>query len=218
MSTHRVKVGLKFTSPGYISKPYWPERDVVINISKEIHPKLGPAKKEAALNAQLEKMGITPAEYARIQTRASRPFYTASDADDGTGEIVIPARVIHSFINHASMEAPKAVPKIESKGLTFIGVKVGDGNGLAALRTGMDQSKSVPFGRFVVLEESNQRSWQEDRAIADFTATGIFEIDDEVIKPENLRKLFEYGGRWYGIGSSRPQGYGRFTVTQWDVI
>jgi hypothetical protein len=201
-----------------MAKPFWPERNTLINVNKEVHPKLGDAKKEAALNAALDKYGISTADYARIQQRAARPFYTASDADDGSGEIIIPARVIHSFVNNVSQEAPKVVPKVDSKGLTFIGIKVGDGNGLVALRTGMNQTQATDFGRFVVLEESNQRSWQSDKAIANFTATGVFEVDDEVIKPENLRKLFEYGGRWYGIGSSRPQGYGRFTVQTWDAL
>ena len=119
----RVKVAFGFTQSGYT----WPERNELINLSKDVNPRLGEAKKQAALNAALKKRGISAAEYERIKQRAARPFYTVTDADDGTGEIVIPDRVFHSFLNHASQVVPKVIPRIEEKGLTFIGVKTTEG-------------------------------------------------------------------------------------------
>ena len=101
---------------------------------KDVHPKLGDAKKAQAIVAACTKRGVSPAEYEAMLTLSQRPFYTI----DGTrqGEIVIPARVIHSFINNASMAAPKAIAKVESKGLTFIGIKVDNGH----LTTGMHET------------------------------------------------------------------------------
>jgi len=211
-SVKKVQAALTFNGSGYIGLPYWPERNLEINIAKEVHPKLGPAKKEAALQAACEKHGITLEQYQRTCELANRPFYTV----DGTrnGEIVIPQRVIQSFLNHASMSAPKAIPKIAEKGLTFIGVKIADG----FLRTGKTEKNAKKFERFVKMAESNQRSFASDFYIDDFTARGVFQVDEEVIKVEDLRKLMEYGGRWYGIGSARPQGFGRFQVTGWDMV
>lgn len=201
-----VEVGLRFEKPGYIGLPYWPERNQIINITKEVNPKLGEAKKQAALLAALEKRGLTMADYEVVVHKAARPFYT-----NGSEEIVIPERVFQSFINHASMTAPKAIPRIMSKGLTFIGVRIVDGY----LHTG----KTAPdgtFDRFVKLEESNQRSFSSSPYIADFTAEGRLQVDEEIIKAADLRKLVEWAGRWNGIGSARPQGYGRFSVMWWD--
>ena len=42
-------------------------------------------------------------------------------------------------------------------------------------------------------------------------------LHQEIIKATDLQKLIEWGGKWVGIGSARPQGYGRFTVLSWDI-
>lgn len=214
----KVAVGFEFNSPGFIAKPYWPERNDLINIGKDVHPKLGEAKKQAALNAALEKRGLNMTQYEGLVERAARPFYT--DNQMRSGEIVIPARIFQSFLNHASQEAPKAIPRIQQKGLTFIAVKISDGGKKndQFLRTGQHEKDAVHFQRFVKLEESNQRSFTDDLAIENFTASGVFEIDEEIIKESDLRKLIEWGGRYVGIGSARPQGYGRFIVKVWTVL
>jgi len=99
----KVQAALAFNSSGYIGLPYWAERNQQINILKEVNPRLGEAKKAAALLAACEKHGKTKEEYDKLCELAARPFYTA----DGTrqGEIVIPERVIQSFLNHTSMAA-----------------------------------------------------------------------------------------------------------------
>jgi hypothetical protein len=211
MMTH-IEVGLRFSDSGYIGKPFWPETNTLINISKDVHPKLGDAKKQAALAAVCEKRGITIEEYKRIEAKSLYPFYTLGDIR--TAEIVIPQRVIQSFLNHASMAAPKAISHIAEKRLTFIGVKVKDGY----LRTGKTEKNALLFERFVKNEESNQRMFTSDPYIIDFTAKGILLVDEEIIKEGDLKKLIEYGGRMYGIGTARPQGYGRFAVSCWELI
>jgi hypothetical protein len=211
-----VSVRLQFGDPGYVGLPYWPERNDLINLSKDVHAKLGPAKKEAAIVAACEKRGWTKADYEAKLEKSMHPFYT--DNDLRTGMIVIPQRVIQSFLNNTSQECPKAIPRIASKGLTFVGIRVTDGKGGKFLRTGKFEKDSLMFSRFVKLENSNQRSWSESAYIRDFTAEGILEVDEEIIKCDDLKKLFEYGGRMYGVGSARPQGFGRFQVMSWTVI
>ncbi len=215
----RISAKLSFGDPGYIGLPYWPERNTLINISKQVHPKLGPAKKEAALLATLEGMGMTRAQYREICELAMRPFYTDNSRRDG--EIVIPQRVIQSFLNNASQSAPRVIPRINSKGLTFIGVTLDGG----CLHTGMHESDAKKFERFVRMagdaksgRGSNQPIWCSSDYIADFIAYGTFMVDEEIVKAEDLRKLMEYGGRWLGVGSARPQGFGRFQVVEWDVM
>lgn len=208
----KIEVGLRFSDSGYIGKPYWPETNVLIDISKDVHPKLGEAKKQAALLAACEKRGIPPSEYQRIEAKSKHPFYTIGEIRDA--EIIIPQRVIQSFINHASMAAPRAIPRIAEKGLTFIGVKLKDGY----LRTGKTEKDAKLFERFVKNEESNQRMFTSDPYIIDFTATGVILLDEEIIRETDLLKLLEYGGRMYGIGTARPQGFGRFSVAVWEPL
>jgi hypothetical protein len=202
-----VNVKISFDDSGYIGLPFWPERNELINIQKEVHPKLQGAKREAAINAALDKRGFNQSDYARLQTLAARPFHTVN------GQIAIPARSFISFINHASMEAPKAIPKIQNKGLTFIAVKVRNGY-LIGDKT--DEDAKV-FGRFVANKESNQRRWDESKYVDQITFSGSLQVDEEIIKPENLKKLIEWGGKMVGIGSSRPQGFGRFRVVEWEA-
>ena len=210
----RVNVALGFTESGYIGLPYWTERDFLINLGKDVNPRLGDAKKAAALTAALEKRGITVEEYERIIERSNRPFYTNNDSDDESGEIVIPQRIFQSFLNHASMEVPKVIPRVADKGLTFIDIKVVDGY----FRTGKTLKDAQVFARFVKMEESNQRSFCQSKYIIDFQATGILMVDESIIKVDDLKKLIQYAGRRIGIGSARPQGYGRFSVIRWNKL
>lgn len=212
----KINVSLQFNELGYVGKPFWPEISQLIDISHDVHPKLGDAKKAAALQAACEKRGLTVADYKTVQERAARPFYTADESRNG--EIIIPARVFQSFINNTCQSAPKALEAYKSKGLTFIGVKPGDGNGGRFFRSGKTVEDAALFSRYVVLAESNQRSMQSDWFLPNFVATGVIDLDEEVITAEKLCRLIEYGGRWYGIGSCRPQGYGRFTVSRWEVL
>ena len=205
----KIQIGLEFGEQGYVAKPFWPETNTIINVMKDVHPKLGEEKKQKAIAASCTKQGITVVEFAAMQERAKNPFYTVN----GRGsEIVIPQRIFQSFLNHTSSQAPKAIPRIESKGLTFIGVKVDGG----FFRTGKTEKDAQRFQRFVKNEESNQRMWADDAYIFDFAATGTLTVDPNIITPENLRKLVEWGGVYVGIGGARPQGFGRFAVIRWE--
>lgn len=205
----QIAIALRFRESGYIAKPFWPERNDLINILKDVHPKLSEAKKQQAINAACEKRGISLEEFRRIKEKAEQPFYTLNGR---SSEIILPERVFKSFLNHVSQVAPKAIPRISEKGLTFIGVRVKDGH----LVTGKTEADALRFDRFVKLEESNQRAFSSDLYITDFAASGILLIDPEVIEWTALRKLVEYGGRMVGIGGARPQGFGRFVVERWE--
>lgn len=179
----KVTVTLSFPDLGYCGKPFWAEKNLLINIAKEVHPKLSEDKKQAAVNAACEKRGIRREDYADLVEKAARPFYTVSGTRDS--EIIIPQRMFQSFLSNASQVAPKAVPRIPSKGLTFMGVRVSDGNGGKFLRTGKTEKDARKFERFVKPEESNQRSLSSDDYIADFQATGVLDIDEESSCPRN---------------------------------
>lgn len=207
----QIAVALRFRESGYIAKPFWPERNDLINILKDVHPKLSEAKKQQAINAACEKRGISPEEFLRIKEKAEQPFYTLNGR---SGEIILPERIFKSFLNHVSQVAPKAIPRISEKGLTFIGVRVKD----SYLVTGKTEADALRFDRFVKLEESNQRAFSSDLYITDFAASGVLLVDPEVIEWTALRKLVEYGGRMVGIGGARPQGFGRFLVERWEKI
>src|SRR5947207_1184847 len=158
-STVRIEAALMFDK--YIGLPYWPERNFLIEIGKSVHPKLGDAKKLQARTAILSKLGKTVEDFERAVVRASRPFYTIDDPDPdlGNGEIIVPARHFLAFLNHASMEAPRVVPKIGNKGMTFLGVKFfGPVDGFLTGKTIVD---AQTFSRFVKMAESNQRVFSE---------------------------------------------------------
>jgi hypothetical protein len=212
----KVKVAFSFNGDGktgYIGQPFWPELNTLINIMKDVHPKLGDAKKQQAIQASCEKQGVSPEEFLRIQAKVeTQHFYTKGDSP--LSEIIIPERQIQSFLNHASMKAPKAIPTIKEKGLTFIGVRVVDGY----LTTGKTEAGASKFERFVVLEGSNQRTFSSSPFIHNFSAEGVLSVDEQIIRLADLCKLCEWGGQWLGIGGARPQGFGRFQVTLWEVL
>jgi hypothetical protein len=211
----KVKVGLQFGKLGYIAKPFWEELSTLIDIGKQVHPRLKGEKRERAIQAELEKRNLTAADYERILQRSKRPFYTDSDDDDGSGEIVIPRHHFTGMLGQTIAIAPKnALDKID-KGLLHIGFQIDDGD---FFRTGKTLADKKVRSALIKMEESNQRSREEHYYISDFLATATLSLDTTCFKPEQLEKYFEWAGRYVGIGSSRQQGYGRFTVSFWDLI
>jgi hypothetical protein len=208
----RIDAALHFNELGYIGRPFWPALSTIININKDVHPKLGEAKKLAALTAACEKRNLTIDQYRALEEKAAHPFYTVGELK--SGEIIIPQRIVQSFLNHASMKSPRAIPTIQEKGLTFIGVKIEGGS----LHTGKTEKDTGKFERFVKNQASNERMWTVDITLPEFDATGIIVLDEEIIGPDDLFKLMQYGGKMFGIGTARPQGYGRFTIPKWTVL
>jgi hypothetical protein len=211
-----VRIALTFgeEGQGYIGLPYWPELATLINIGKEIHPKLKGAKREQALQAELDKRGLTKADYDRLVLRSQRKFYTADDNDLGAGEIVIPRHVLTGMMVQTVKRAPKnAVPQINT-GLLHVAFQLKDG----WLTTGKTKNDAKIFSRFVKNEQSNQRRYEQTPYIYDFVATGTALIDESLVSADDLFRVFEFGGRYVGVGSARDQGYGRFLVNAWDNL
>jgi hypothetical protein len=203
-----VKVALTFGDLGYVGKPYWPELAQIIGISKNIHPKFGEEKKKQALEAELNKRGISDEQYQTIVQRSQRPFYTAGDLDDGSGEVIIPRHVLCGMMAQVVNVAPKsAVPKLD-KGSVHNGLQMVE----PFLRTGKTVKDAKEFGRFVKNQESNERRWDSSLYLPNITATGTLIIEENFVSPEHVKAILEYGGRYVGIGSCRGQGFGRFQL------
>jgi len=201
-----MKISLKFTEPGYIASPYWPEMYRIIEISKlsGINRIRSEKKQREALEEHLRGIGMSLADYEKLKLDSQRPFHT-----NGDGGIVIPGDKILSCLVSASDEAPSKL-RIES------------------IRTVMTASdfhtgKNKPDGsweRFAVVKTgsgktlSNQRGFRTNQYIKNFTATGSITHDDKMVKPEAIVDLLKFAGRAKGIGASRKMGWGRFEVIQ----
>jgi hypothetical protein len=192
----------------------WPELATLIDIGKEIHPKLKGAKRDQALEAALTKKGLTKADYDRIVLRSQRKFYVDNDSDTGDGEIVIPRHVLAGMLVQTVKRAPKnAVPQVNT-GLVHVAFQLTEG----WLRAGKNKADAKLYQRFVKNEESNQRRWDETPYLPNFTASGTLLIEESLVSADDLFRIFEFGGRYIGVGSCREQGYGRFLVSAWDRV
>jgi hypothetical protein len=210
-----VRIALTFGELGYAGLPYWPELATLIDISKEVHPKLKGAKRQQAIEAELIKRGLTQADYDRLVLRSQRKFYTADNSDDyGAGEIIIPRHVLAAMMVQTVKRAPKnAVPQV-STGLIHVAFQLDKG----WITSGKTKADAKLYQRFVKNEESNQRRWDETPYVPNFTATGTALIEESLVSADDLFRIVEFGGRYVGIGSCRDQGYGRFIVSAWDKL
>jgi hypothetical protein len=145
---------------------------------------------------------MTLDQYKTLEKEAKEPFWV-----DEKGFIYIPSTSIHACLVNANDEAPSRI-RIE--------------NIRRAIRTtNFTTTKKVPDGvweRFAVVKSgsgqtlSNQRGIRTSSYIKNFTATGEFEIDLEMVNPEAVKNLLDFAARNIGIGASRSMGWGRFIV------
>jgi len=163
------------------------------------------AKRKQTLAAELEKRGMSEADYAALTEKANAQFFTL----DGT--VYIPSRNFQSFLAHVAHVAPKAVAADYQIIRTAVQVRE---PGLVTDRTVAD---AKVFGRYVKLEGSNERSWQENSYIEDATATGTLDLDETMLSPKDLRQMIEWGAKYLGIGAAPSQGFGRFAITKFET-
>jgi hypothetical protein len=97
-----MQVRLKFES--YIAAPYWPELSKLIDIAKDIHPKLGEAKRKQAIAAKMQTMGITQQEYEQFQARSLVKWYKHPD-----GRIYIPRHQLAGCLVQTVKHSPKPI-------------------------------------------------------------------------------------------------------------
>lgn len=211
------KIRVHFDSPGYIANPYWPEQYQLIEITKKsgANRARSSANARKALEEHLSSIGMSFADYERLQTRAARPFRREDDSgDNGSGCIIIAH--VDSFLVHVASvvrAAQRPCPPEQVRSVMRIEPWLTD--------------KVEPDGiweRYVVVSAgtgaklSNQRGLRTSSYIRDFDAEGQVDIDQAYVKPSVLEQAIRWGGSNLGIGASRKMGWGRFTLTKWYEI
>lgn len=216
----KIAVSLHFPK-GYIAHPYWPERGTLIDIQKEgkQNTRLGDVKKVKALTEELNKRGMTSADYDALQVRAEREFYTASDVavpGASLSEIVIPPIHLNGMMAHAADLCPTKIriaPNDQIRTMADFG----------PFRTERAKADGVwcravqpkgPDGKVL----SNQRGVRKNQFIQDFTAQGelVLFVDEKDISAR-MKSFIVWAGTNIGTGACRKMGWGRFIVTKWEV-
>jgi hypothetical protein len=189
---------VKFKLTDYIGSPYWAELSKLINISKGVHPKLGPEKKLAAIKANCAKIGVSPEEYASLQEKVKEKWYKNDE-----GYIIIPRHQMAGMLVQTVVSAPKAIRGSFKRDSFRSLVRLGD-------FVTNKKEKDGLFERYVK-GESNERRFQSDEVVEDITCVGEITLHPS-IEEEEFLLLLHYGVQTTGLGSSRVMGYGRGEV------
>lgn len=192
------KVTVHLTS--YIAHPYWPEREKLINITKEsgMSRARTAENRRKALDSYLASAGLTRADFEELERLASRPFHTHD------GHIIVPELATCDRIVSRDRPCPPEVARTLIRPTPWY-----------TDRTDADGT----WERFAVVSSgtgaklSNQRALRADPYIKDASATGTLDIEDSAIRPDVLWKALTWAGTNVGIGASRKMGWGRFTLT-----
>jgi len=197
----------------YIAHPFWPSRNLCIEIEKKsgVNRQKSEDKRRAALEAECSKRGMTFADYLTAREQAAEQWYRRN----GPGSpIMIPRHQLAGAFVQTIGGAPKALRGMFDRDNFRAYVQIGD----------FDTQRTEPdgvFARFVKLESSNQRSWQENEYIGryldqgePFTAEGLLSIAEEKSVP-TVKALLEAAVRDKGIGAARKMGFGRGVLAAW---
>jgi len=199
-----MQVTLRFTEPGYIEHPYWPEMYRVIELDKKsgVNRARTDANRRKALEAHLQSEGLTLQDYEALRVASLRPFHT-----NGNGTIIIPAEKVLACLVNAVDVAPSKLRVMNPRTV----VKASD----------FKTDRAEPDGtweRFAVVnmgtgaKASNQRGLRTNQYIKNFSAIGTLEVDADMVDLKAVLELLKFAGRAVGIGASRSMGWGRFTV------
>jgi hypothetical protein len=206
-----VKVILKMRS--YIAHPFWDARNRVIEIEKKsgVNRQKSDEKRQSALKAECERQGCTLADYERLKIEAAEQWYRRIDRT-----IYIPRHQVAGAMVQTIGESPKALRGMFTKDNFRALVEIGDFETQLTERSGV-------FGRFVKLEGSNQRSYQENEFIGrgidcrtnkevgeSFEAVGAIICDERQVA--TVKSLLTAAVERIGIGAARKMGFGRGTV------
>lgn len=197
---------------GYIADPYWPEREKLINVTKEsgYMRARSEAKRSAALKQYLESKGLTLADYQALEAAANRPFHTQN------GHIIIPELHVYGMLVAACDRASSAIRACQPDQVR-VAIKASDWVTSKRKPDGLWERFASPYSG-TGQRLSNQRALRSNAYIAEFEAHGMMEIDDNFVKPESLRKTLAYAGTDVGIGSSRKMGWGRFELHKFERV
>jgi hypothetical protein len=220
-----ITYGLKVNLQSYIAHPYWPEREAVINITKEsgMQRARSDANRRKALEEYLRSKEMTLADWDRLNELANRQFYTNGDSSS----IVVPRRHVISMLVatcNTARAAFRPCPPEQAR----IALRVSE------WKTNMRVEDAHSWERFAVVSSgtgaklSNQRGYRQNLFIgaeppddveptAPVIATGTITIDDQMVKPEVLRNALEWAGVFVGIGASRKMGWGRWKLEEFSA-
>ena len=210
----KIHVGIVFTN--YIAHPFWPETNACIEIEKKsgANRQKSEDKRRAAIQAECEKQGVTYERYLEMKKLSKRQFYQREG-----GRIYIPRHQMSGALVQTIGGAPKALRGEFTKDNFRSMVQIGD------FETELTEKSGV-FSRFVKLESSNQRSFQENEFIGEyldsgepFTATGSINIpkaDDKTLQV--VKSLFSVAVRDVGVGAARKMGFGRGEIIAWEAV
>jgi len=216
-------INLAIDVHSYIAHPYWPERERVINITKEsgLNRARSAQNRRKALEEYLRGEGMTLADYDALVEAADRQFYV-----DDAGCVVIPKRHVDGML-------VATCDKIRSAGKPCPPDMVRTVLRASGWQTTLTPDDAGWWTRYAVVSAgtgarlSNQRALRRNAYLGaeppsevdarkPIEATGTLDINPEMVRPEVLRKALDWAGEWIGIGASRKMGWGRFTVTSFD--
>lgn len=198
-----IKVSLEMSS--YIAHPFWPARNTCIEIEKKsgVNRQKSEEKRLAALKAECSRQGITYEQYMAFRVQAAEQWYRNAD-----GVIYIPRHQIAGALVQTIGTAPKALRGEFNRDNFRALVQIGD------FLTDRTKADGV-FGRFVKLDGSNQRSWQENEYIGcyldsggPFIASGTIAVDGDK-RADTIKALLTAAVETVGIGAARKMGFGR---------
>lgn len=206
-----VHVTLEMQS--YIAHPYWPARNLVIEIEKKsgVNRQKSEEKRIAALKAECGKQGITYERYLELKDEAAEQWYRRPDR-----RIYIPRHQLAGALVQTIGTSPKALRGMFDKDNFRALIQLGD------FDTDLTDACSV-FSRFVKLEGSNQRSFQENEFIGQyidkgepFCAIGTISFGDSK-QEQTVKALLASAVERIGIGAARKMGFGRGRIQSWKA-
>jgi hypothetical protein len=208
-----MEIRVTLAMANYIAHPFWPARNRVIEIEKKsgVNRQKSEDKRQAALKAECQRQGYTLDDYERFKQEAAEQWYRNT-----SGTIIIPRHQIAGGLVQSIATAPKALRGNFDKDNFRALVQIGD------FATDRREAAGV-FGRFVKLEGSNQRSWQENEYIGrylnqgePFTATGVIVLPDRK-QVDTVKALLAKTVESVGIGAARKMGFGRGAIVEWET-
>lgn len=195
----------------YIADPYVEANEAVVDIQKKsgFNRARSQDRREKALLGYLETINLTVEDYHALEAEAAEQWYR-----NGDGKIIIPRHQLAGCLVAACPGAP-AGARMDDKSFRSL-VQIGDFTTTKDARDGVFSRMALPKdGRGKAL--SNQRTRRKNDYIEDFDATGIMGVDLDAVKPEQLRALLTYAGKYTKVGACRVMGYGQFEVKMFEA-
>ena len=204
-----ISITLKMTS--YIAHPFWPARNTCIEVEKKsgVNRQKSDEKRVAALKAECSRQGITYDQYLDLRKQAAEQWYRQPDRT-----IYIPRHQLAGALVQCIGSAPKALRGQFDRDNFRALIHVGD------FVTDRKEPDGV-FARFVKLEGSNQRSFQENEYLGcylnkgePFEAKGTIAVADAK-QADTVKALLTAAVEMIGVGAARKMGFGRGRIAEW---